>query len=257
MAEKIAKKEKHRIRILSYNIHKGFSSGNRKFILKGIREALRETHPEVVFLQEVLGNHDGHRKRIQDWPTESQFEFLADELWPHFAYGRNAVYTMGHHGNAILSKHPILFFENIDISTNHFERRGILHGMIKIPGISRSVHLLCVHLGLMEAERLTQIKKLCSRVHSHVPDQDPLIIGGDFNDWTGKASHLLEKSLHLEELFKKVQGQYARTFPSWLPALKLDRLYCRGFEVKSAECLSTPKWAGLSDHVALLGEVGI
>ncbi len=46
-----------------------------------------------------------------DMPPEeldSQFAFLADEIWPHFAYGKNAIYSAGHHGNAILSKHPIL-----------------------------------------------------------------------------------------------------------------------------------------------------
>src|SRR5690349_17254196 len=99
--------EKIRLRVLSYNIHKGFGPGNIKFILKKIKEALRSIHPDLVFLQEVLGHHEIHQKNIKGWPEQSQFEFLAHELWPHFAYGRNAVYTNGHHGNAILSKHPI------------------------------------------------------------------------------------------------------------------------------------------------------
>src|SRR4051812_7468381 len=98
--------EKSGLRVISYNIHKGFSSGNLKFILKKMREALRFVQPDLIFLQEVLGHHEVHSRRIKDWPDQSQFEFLAHELWPHFAYGRNAVYTNGHHGNAILSKYP-------------------------------------------------------------------------------------------------------------------------------------------------------
>src|SRR4051794_21033552 len=111
------------IKAVSYNIHKGFTSGNRSYVLNRIREGLRQVHPDLVFLQEVLGQHEIHKKNVAGWPDQSQFEFLADELWPHYAYGKNAVYHHGHHGNAILSKYPFSFFENIDVSANSFEKR--------------------------------------------------------------------------------------------------------------------------------------
>lgn len=38
-----------------------------------------------------------------------------------FAYGRNAVYTQGHHGNAILPQFPIVHFANHDMSAAHRE----------------------------------------------------------------------------------------------------------------------------------------
>lgn len=38
-----------------------------------------------------------------------------------FAYGRNAVYTQSHHGNAILSPFPIVHFANHDLSAAHRE----------------------------------------------------------------------------------------------------------------------------------------
>ena len=86
-------KSKH-LRILSYNIHKGFSSGNRRFVLKKMREAIRLVHADLVFLQEVLGEHQVHRERVKEWPDQSQFEFLADEIWPHYTYGKNAIYSV-------------------------------------------------------------------------------------------------------------------------------------------------------------------
>ena len=89
-----------KLKILSYNIHKGFTVSNKKFILEGIRFALRELDPDILFLQEVLGDHKTNQIYIPDW--ETQFEYLADENWLHHAYGKNAVYTEGHHGNAIL-----------------------------------------------------------------------------------------------------------------------------------------------------------
>lgn len=247
--------EKKKLKIVSYNIHKGFSTGNRKFILKKMREALTGVHPDFVFLQEVQGHHDVHQKKITDWPAQPQFEFLAHELWPHFSYGKNAVYTNGHHGNAILSKYPFISSENIDISTNRLEKRGLLHGMVDVPWSKDPLHLICVHLGLLEAERNHQVLRLCSRIESHIPHGEPLIIGGDFNDWRGKASGTLEKKLEVREAFLSLHGSHAKTFPSWMPALRLDRIYSRGLRFESARCLNDPPWNDLSDHSALVAEV--
>jgi endonuclease/exonuclease/phosphatase family metal-dependent hydrolase len=263
-SKKPARSPETGLRILSYNIHKGFTTRNRKFVLAEIRDAIREVHPDLIFLQEVLGEHQGHKHRYQDWPEESQFEFLAHELWPHFAYGKNAVYSSGHHGNAILSKFPISFWENIDVSTSKMERRGILHAVIEVPGAllgharaksSYPFHALCVHLGLLEADRARQVDRLCERIDSHVPHGEPLAICGDFNDWRKRASQPLQKKLEVTEAFFSLHGAHARTFPSWLPALRLDRVYFRGMQVQSAETLTGRPWSELSDHIALLVEL--
>lgn len=247
--------EKPRLRVLTYNIHKGFSTGNRRFVLEQIREAIRSVHADLIFLQEVLGHHETHGRRVENWPTMSQFEFLADSLWPHFAYGKNAVYSAGHHGNAILSKYPFTFWENEDVSTNKLERRGLLHGVIEIPGHTKPVHAICVHLGLIEAERQTQITRLCKRIHSMVPDGEPVVIAGDFNDWMGRATRPLKNELQVSEVFEEAGGAHARTFPSWLPVLKLDRIYYRGGSVEKSMTLSGQPWSSLSDHVALYAEL--
>ncbi len=247
--------EKKRLKVLTYNIHKGFSSGNLRYTLKTIREAIRNVHADLVFLQEVLGHHEEHKNKVVDWPTASQFEFLADELWPHFAYGKNAVYTAGHHGNAILSKYPFKFWENQDISTNRLERRGLLHGIIEVPHKRKPIHVICVHLGLMEVERREQVRLVCKRIHEMVPDDEPLIIGGDFNDWRQRVTPALSKSLKLREVFMELNGEHPKTFPSWLPALRLDRLYFRGMHPEHARCLTEQPWSTLSDHAALYAEL--
>jgi endonuclease/exonuclease/phosphatase family metal-dependent hydrolase len=246
-----------KLKVLSYNIHKGFNAANRKFILRKIREAIRSVHADLVLLQEVQGHHDEHRKEIKDWPEQPQFEFLAHEIWPHFAYGKNAVYSAGHHGNAILSKHPIGFCENINISTNRFEKRGLLHGVIQLPKIEKPLHAICLHLGLFENSRQSQIAALCRRIDSHVTHSDPLVIGGDFNDWRVKATSLLEKKLEVDEVFSKMTGAHARSFPSWLPALQLDRIYVRGSAIRTAKVLAGKPWNELSDHLALFTELEI
>lgn len=236
--------------MLSYNIHKGFSL-QRKFVLKRIREAIRKVDADLVFLQEVVGEHHGHKKRVKDWPVESQLEFLADSVWTHHAYGRNAVYSEGHHGNAILSAYPFSFSENIDVSTNRFERRGLLHGVLDIPNVPAPVHVICVHLDLFERGRKIQVQKLCERIEQHVPHNCPLVIAGDFNDWPENLSGPLQSILEVREVFKQHTGNHARSFPSWLPLLPLDRIYCRGLKIVEARVLDGPPWNALSDHNAL------
>ena len=111
---------------------------------------------------------------------------------------------------------------------------------------------MCIHLGLFESERASQINQLCKRIESHVPHDEPLIIGGDFNDWRIKISPQLQNTLHVKEVFLATHGTHARTFPSWLPALQLDRIYYRGLKIKQAQCLTEHPWNELSDHSALL-----
>jgi endonuclease/exonuclease/phosphatase family metal-dependent hydrolase len=246
-----------KLRILSYNIHKGFSGGIPKYTLKKMRDEIRRAQPDLIFLQEVHGEHDGHRRRVPAWPEGSQFEYLAEQLWPHFSYGRNAVYTEGHHGNAILSKHPILSWANLDLSQNSFERRGVLHAVIQLPGGAGRTHALCTHLGLFEWDRQRQLRQLAGRIEEAVPRDERVIAAGDFNDWRQNASAALTGRLGLREAFRASNGGYARTFPSWMPVLTLDRVYCRGFEIKAASVFDDPAWRALSDHLALWVELEV
>lgn len=235
------------LRALSYNIHKGFAL-TQKFVLGGIRESIRHVHADIVFLQEVLGDHKSHEKKVKDWPGP-QLEFLADEIWPHFAYGRNAVYSSGHHGNAILSKFPITGFENIDISNNRFERRGILHAITTWQGAP--LHLLCVHLDLTDNGRKLQNERIVERIRESIPENERLILAGDFNDWRGLATAHFESTLDLKEAFQTVHGAHAKTFPAPFPLLTLDRMYLRGLRPTSAICHEGSPWSALSDHLAI------
>lgn len=242
------------IKVLTYNIHKGFSIGNLRFILHEIKDLLRHIDADVIFLQEIHGERNISNNRFDDWPNNNQLEFLADEVWHHHAYGKNAIYQSGHHGNAILSKHPFVEWENIDVSTMRSASRSLLHGTIQIPNIDQKINIICVHLGLFERERERQLLTLVKRISSHVPSDEPLIIAGDFNDWRGRAEYYLHHDLGVKEVFKNAQGFNARTFPAWLPMLSMDRIYFRGLEVVDCSHLNGKPWRRLSDHTPLLAE---
>jgi endonuclease/exonuclease/phosphatase family metal-dependent hydrolase len=243
-----------RLKVLTYNIHKGFSTSNLRFILHGIKESLQSIDADVVFLQEIHGERQITNNRFDDWPNNRQFEFLADQVWHHHAYAKNAIYKSGHHGNAILSKYPFIEWENIDVSIMRSASRSLLHGTIIIPETGQRVHIICVHLGLFGREREQQLSTLARRINSHVPEDEPLIIAGDFNDWLGRAERHLHEDLGVNEVFKQTKGNYARTFPAWMPVLSMDRIYYRGLDIVDCSHLMGRPWRRLSDHTPLLAE---
>ncbi len=238
------------LRICTYNIHKGFSAANIRPILRELRHAIRMVDADLVFLQEVVGSlldaeEDGDLtgKPASGYP---QFEYLADEVWPHHAYGRNAIYQKGDHGNAILSKNPFLDLNNIDISQWWFSQRGMLFGELKI-----GIHVVCIHFGLFRGERRRQLKKLLELLAQRVPEDSPLIIAGDFNDWNGALHRELTTRFRLKEAYNETYNRLAKTFPSRLPLFAMDRIYYRNLQLLDAEVLSGAPWQQLSDHRAL------
>ena len=243
------------LKVLTLNTHKGFSFFNRKFVLHELREAVRATGADIVFLQEVLGSHERYPSRYADWPPAPQYEFLADTLWRDFAYGRNAVYPHGHHGNAVLSKFPIARHENHDISVQGPEKRGLLHCVMQVPGSGREIHGICVHLSLMERHRQLQLELLCRLVAQHIPADAPLVIAGDFNDWRLRARRILDGCAGLSEAFVAAHGREARTFPARWPLLRLDRIYVRNVRKVRPAVHSIRPWSHLSDHAALSAEI--
>lgn len=241
--------------VLTVNAHKGFSVFNRRFMLPELREAVRGAGVDLVFLQEVLGSHEHHSRRYSNWPASPQYEFLADSIWSAYAYGRNAVYPHGHHGNAILSKFPILHYENHDVSLGKHERRGLLHCVLDLPHRRQQVHAICVHLGLRETHRREQLHALAHLIKTQVPDDAPLVVAGDFNDWRMKGHPLLANVGGLREVFDEAHGRPARTFPSRRPLLPLDRIYVRNVKTRGSRVLASRPWSHLSDHAALITEV--
>lgn len=246
-----------RLRVATYNIHKGVVQGpgglRPRASVQEMRQRLHELHADIVFLQEVQGKNIRYARRFRHWPDDPQAQYLA--LHPEqarkgfeVAYGLNARYLHGHHGNALLSQFPIVAVENRDFSDHVFERRGVLHCVLQVGG--RAVHCFVIHFGLLGRSRLRQASALIDWIETEVPRDAPLLIAGDFNDWRDVLSVHLVDSLHVHEVLAS-----ARTFPAWMPCLKMDRIYVRGFEVESARVLRGLSWARLSDHAPVVTDL--
>lgn len=242
--------------IATYNIHKGFSHFNRRVVMHELRERLRELDADIVFLQEVQGEHAHHARRFSNYPEGAQHEFIADRRWPHSAYGRNCVYEAGHHGNAILSRYPIVQTLNTDISAHRFESRGLLHCEIDL-GNGLRIHSLCAHFGLFAKGRRAQTRALIDYVQNEIPPDVPVVIAGDFNDWRNQMSSAISSELGMHDAFQLNGGRVARSFPARLPLFRLDRIYVRGFSVLHADVHVGGAWQRLSDHAALSASLKI
>ena len=243
----------HTLTIATYNIHKGFSSFNRRVVLHELRERLRELNADIVFLQEVQGEHTRHPERYHNYHDGAQHEFIAEEIWPHSVYGKNSVYEAGHHGNAILSRFPIPRSLNTDVSAHRFESRGLLHCEIEFDG--RRVHCLCAHFGLFAKGKRAQTRALIEYVRNEIPPEAPLIIAGDFNDWRNRMSREMADELGMHDAFHLHGGRLARSYPARLPLLRLDRIYVRGFSVLHCDVHTGGTWQRLSDHAALSAQL--
>lgn len=243
------------LHIATYNIHKGLSFFKRRLVIHEVRDRLRALNADLLFLQEVQGGHERQARRFANWPNQPQHEFIADSVWTDYAYGRNAVYDAGHHGNAILSRFPILRWDNEDISEHRFENRGLLHCEMQVPGWDCVLHCVCVHLALTAQHRSRQMRAMRMRIERLVPAAAPLIIAGDFNDWARHAHGELARPLGMREVFEHTHGRPARSFPAAMPVFQLDRIYVRGFDVTHARVHHGYPWARVSDHAALTSTI--
>ena len=215
---------------------------------------MHDTGADIVFIQEVVGQNLRRAGRYFGLPPKPQHEYMAERSGFSHAYGKNAVYTAGHHGNAILSRFPILHSEKVDISTNRVEHRGLLYARVALPENKPPLHCVCVHLGLLSASRRKQFAKIREYILRVVPDTEPVIVAGDFNEWRKNRKDELETRLSMRDAGLELYGHKLRTFPSVMPVFPLDRIYLRGFKVLKARVLNKGAWKDISDHAAFFAE---
>lgn len=240
-----------RFTVLSMNVHKGLSPLHRHATIYQLRQQMRSHYPDLLFLQELQQEHRGRLRRFEQWPLTELTHFLSEDFWQHWHYGKNVEYRDGHHGNAILSKHPQQKGNNYDISAYRFEGRGLLHSITRLDGVDKPIHCFCVHLALFEGGRERQLRAIIRHIQNLTQDE-PTIVAGDFNDWRNRVSAPM-KAAGFDEVFEVLTGSPAKTFPSVKPLLPMDRIYVRGLKIHSAKILH--EWLKLSDHLGITAEL--
>jgi len=239
------------ISVMTFNIHKGKHALLTKTTLEHIRDFLASHSVDIVLIQEVIGA-DPKRKNFD------QVAYLAEGIAAGFCYGPNLVVEKYHHGNAILSRYPIHKFQNQDLSTNQFEKRGILGATIELPN-GRHAEAFCCHLNLLRGSRLGQIHKMADLIgFSTAGFSGPIFIGGDFNDWQKDANGVFINRGWCEVGMEAAEDrEHFLTFPAWRPLVALDRIYYRSAKLIEASATTFGERGFMSDHLPILAKFEI
>lgn len=236
-----------RLKFVTYNIRKGKgASGKLRTGVSDLGRALSAFRPDVVLCQEVFHGYD---------PEVSQSNELASLLALNPYYEPNKQRRIGHHGNATFTKHPVLQVHNYDVSTNPIERRGVLYARLLLG--DRPVHVLNVHLGLNQGQRLAQITRVQTILGERCGSKDPVILAGDFNDWNGRVDKVVQGELGMVNAFAHLPQRLVNTWHARRPVFNLDRVYTKNLEVAYAQRLHGDPWQELSDHLPLWVELEV
>ncbi|MEY4736741.1 MAG: hypothetical protein RL302_1060 [Pseudomonadota bacterium] len=236
------------IRVATYNIHKGVQGigPRRRLEIHNLGHAVEQLDADIVCLQEVRKVHHGEAEYFTRWPDMPQADFLAPEGY-EAVYRTNAYTKHGEHGNAMLSRWPVVAHQHEDISDHRFEQRGLLHAEVLVHG--QPIHVVVVHLGLIRSSRVRQLDQLQQFIAREVPADAPVVVAGDFNEWGGMLPRMLG-SMGLQAF----DGKRIPTFPSRLPLLQLDHVYARGLTPVGLEVPRGRIWWRMSDHLPLIAE---
>ncbi len=239
------------LRIATYNIHKGVQGLGpaKRLEIHNLVHAVEQFDADLVCLQEVRSHHRKLARHFPGWPEQGQADYLLPEGY-EAVYRTNALTRHGEHGNALLSRWPVVSTGHEDVSDHRFEQRGLLHVVVQVEGVA--VHVIVVHLGLLAASRDRQVERMGRYLAREVPAHERLVVAGDFNDW-GDRLHQPMADLDL----RTFEGIRLATFPSRLPVLHLDRIYTRGLQPLHAQVPRGRAWSRMSDHLPLIAEFGL
>ncbi|MGA2597835.1 MAG: endonuclease/exonuclease/phosphatase family protein [Bryobacteraceae bacterium] len=225
-------------RVVTYNTHR--SKGmDWKVRPDRIIDVLGEIRADVVALQEIFAR---------------QIPYLTEKLGLPYVFGKTSLLRGLDYGNLTLSRFPIAFSRNFDISVPRRSRRGCLRTDLEIPGIGL-VHLFQVHLGTSFFERRRQALKLLSdEILVNRNLAGPRLVLGDFNEWTrGLVSRMLSEQLESADV--RFHLNRKRTYPGMLPLLHLDHIYYDPkFRLETLSLYRTPAAMIASDHLPLVGQ---
>ena len=231
-----------RMRLLSWNIHKGIGGRDRRYALGRVIDCIEAENPDLICLQEV----DRHVRRSGH---DDQPRLLARQFRCHAVFQPTVAVARGGYGNLVLSRWPVSSRHRITLRQGGRKPRGAQLLVVDSP--EGPLHLVHTHLGLVESERRWQVARLLGHMLFRSADSHPALIVGDFNDW---RNSLADGSLAASG-FRHVTAPISRfrTFPAWLPVGSLDKAFVRGpIEVRHARVVRTSLAKVASDHLPIV-----
>ena len=232
------------VRVVTYNIHTCVGV-DRRYDPGRIGAVLREIDADIACLQEV-----GVRRRIGR--QADQWAYLGQVTGCRVITAASVREHGRRFGNAILTRFPVLAAYSIDLTVAGHPPRSAIDADL-LAG-DRILRVIATHFGLRAAERRLQANRLMAALGrpqtANRSPADAVLLMGDLNEWRGRAGAIRSLDRRLG------RSAAARTFPSWMPMLPLDRIYADGPAVLRDVCVyRSPLTRLASDHLPLVGRL--
>ncbi|MDO7785783.1 endonuclease/exonuclease/phosphatase family protein [Desulforamulus aquiferis] len=224
------------VRVASYNIHHAQGTDNR-INLNRVAAVLACSGAQLMGLQEV-------DKYLPRSCFRHQARRLGKLLQRQWVYGSTLKWSPAKYGNAVLSRWPIVKWEN-HLLTSTGEQRGLIEAIINIRGVP-PIAFYCTHLGLSKMERKKQAQEVLDIIFKK---RYPSILVGDFNSDRNSPEYELITSF-LQDATGIARA--LKTFPAQKPEEQLDFIFVsHEWEVMSAFTVESQA----SDHLAVICDI--
>lgn len=232
----------NRLRFLSFNIHGGRS-------LDGIRD-LRRVNALMDRLDIDIGIFQEMETRPSYGGGPDDIETLAGLSRPYRLLGPCMKEGGGWFGNLIVSRYPVMrgLVHNLETKVD-LEPRNAVDALIQTP--HGNIRVIGTHLSLSIFERLSEARNLMRLIQGvEEEEKNPIFLMGDINEWQFPSRLLRYLNSHMTPIPCKA------TFPSFLPLLKLDRIWYDAPDLQVlAHRLPAKGIRRLSDHLPLIVEI--
>ena len=233
------------MRVMSYNIHHGRGMDG-EVDLDRVAKLINDWSPDLVALQEV-DNVTSRSNYMNETDT------LSSKTKMFSVFGKNINVFSGEYGNAILSKYPIIHWENRKLPrVGSSEQRGALAAWVQLKDKDKLTVFLSTHLDhrIKDSERLKSIEKIKFWI-DRGDFGDDIIIAGDLND-TPSSNAILIMNTFCDG---SNQSSKYKTFPSQNPKRQLDYIYTctKGkYIIDSYHVIDVPV---ISDHLPIICDI--
>jgi endonuclease/exonuclease/phosphatase family metal-dependent hydrolase len=239
------------IRIMTYNVHR-CRGRDRQYAPQRIADVIASANPDIVALQEL----DVGRARSGG---VDQAEIIAAALGMRAQFFPAMRVMEELYGDAILTACPSRLVKTGALPglprLPRLEPRGALWASITVggQGIQQEIQVINTHLGLLSRERKSQIEELLGPEWlGHPACRDPVVLLGDFNARPRSRSYR-KLTARLQDAQSLYGGRGRRTFPSRLPALRIDHAFVGlAIKVTRVDTVRTRLARVASDHLPLV-----